>query len=39
MLTASELQQTFMASKGIDKTDLRLLTFWMSTICEEVRSG
>jgi hypothetical protein len=39
MLTASELQQTFMVSKGIDKTHLRLLTFWMSTICKEVRSG
>jgi hypothetical protein len=38
MLTASELQQTIMVSK-MDKTYVRLLTFWMSTICEEVRSG
>ncbi len=39
MLTASELQQTLMVSNGIDKTHVRLLTFWMSTIGEEVRSG
>jgi hypothetical protein len=39
MLTASKLQQAFMVSNGIDKTHVRLLTFWMSTICKQLRSG